>query len=82
MAVPVASGGVGRGGAEDYPTSMVDARVSSAKVIGGPVSGLVLVTVAPWGTVPARSVTGREMIVRAGTPGSWSRTFDGAGRGR
>jgi signal transduction histidine kinase len=58
VAVPVASGGVVHGAVRiTYPTSALDARVSSMWVRLGLLSGVVLVVVALVGMVLARSVT-------------------------
>lgn len=58
VAVPVASGGVVHGAARvTYPTSAVDARVSSMWLRLGALSAVVLVAVALVGIVLARSVT-------------------------
>jgi signal transduction histidine kinase len=58
VAVPVASGGVVHGAVRvTYPTSAVDARVSSMWLRLGALSAVVLVTVALVGMVLARSVT-------------------------
>ncbi|HEX5946848.1 MAG TPA: ATP-binding protein [Acidimicrobiales bacterium] len=58
VAVPVASGGVVHGAVRvTYPTSAVDARVSSMWLRLGALSAVVLLTVALVGMVLARSVT-------------------------
>lgn len=58
VAVPVASGGVVHGAVRvTYPTSAVDARVSSMWLRLGGLSAVVLVTVALVGMVLARGVT-------------------------
>ena len=58
VAVPVASGGAVHGAVRvTYPTSAVDARVSSMWLRLGALSAVVLVTVALVGMVLARSVT-------------------------
>ncbi len=58
VAVPVASGGVVHGAVRvTYPTSAVDARVSSMWLRLGALSAVVLATVALVGMVLARSVT-------------------------
>jgi signal transduction histidine kinase len=58
VAVPVASGGVVHGAVRvTYPTSAVDARVSSMWLRLGALSAVVLVAVALVGMVLARSVT-------------------------
>jgi signal transduction histidine kinase len=58
VAVPVASGGVVHGAVRvTYPTSTVDARVSSMWLRLGALSAVVLVMVAVVGMVLARSVT-------------------------
>jgi signal transduction histidine kinase len=58
VAAPVASGGVVHGAVRvTYPTSAVDARVSSMWLRLGALSAVVLVTVALVGMVLARSVT-------------------------